>query len=503
MTEQHKRYIKLKKFLNQERPNILIYLIDKCVDKYVDNLVECVWQSKDWFAAIYGEEEVQTIEKIFSRYGGGPSDLDHKLSSEVLAFVIEERNADFSIIHQDGTPVQAGYEYIDGSGEYYQVRYPIDEYSIYDEFAPNCIEIVRNNIKEVLSSNCTSGLIYKAESLEEDYSWGMQEHSGDLDKIGAGWRNIFYGTRLIDLSNLEVLDISKERFAFCSSPMSLLLHAHMLLNYHEILLKSYLELKKYHLEPSLEIVDEMIKRINEASIYTLGEIITECESVDKLIIFTVALRGAKDPYIKKTGTYCLQYMFTDDADEKKYYQDCLRAFDDTNRIKEDDLAVRSSEANVGQKILASVTSDGFNDNSFNNIEIIYKYLISGADLEVKDSKGFISLMHCASKGYINTLNLLIKFGADMNAQNNYLTTSCAWAARHKHKKVVEELAFMGADVNIPCLDGDTALISATRHFCYDEINILLNYGAYVNLANNKGETPLSIALASRDKTKTM
>ena len=66
------------------------------------------------------------------------------------------------------------------------------------------------------------------------------------------------------------------------------------------------------------------------------------------------------------------------------------------------------------------------------------------------------------------------------------------AARHGNEDMLEMLIIMGADVNAKCKDGDTALISAQRHYQNKCIIKLINAQAHMNAKNLSNQSFMDI-----------
>lgn len=105
-----------------------------------------------------------------------------------------------------------------------------------------------------------------------------------------------------------------------------------------------------------------------------------------------------------------------------------------------------------------------------NIDRVNELLDAGADINVRNYKGQ-SALHCASKaGFIEVVRLLIKRGANVDAQDNQGSTPLATALRSSIKdkaalvSIAEDLLSCGADVDLQDVKGKSArdLISSKR-----------------------------------------
>ncbi|NYZ74089.1 ankyrin repeat domain-containing protein [Candidatus Micrarchaeota archaeon] len=130
------------------------------------------------------------------------------------------------------------------------------------------------------------------------------------------------------------------------------------------------------------------------------------------------------------------------------------------------------------------------------IETINLLIAKGADVNAKDDGGTTALMCAAQNGDAVVARLLIAKGADVNARNMYGMTPLMWAAYESHnKETVELLIAKGADVNATDYRGDTALMDAA-YFRYDTgiAEILIANGADVNAKDDDGTTVLMNAI---------
>ena len=151
----------------------------------------------------------------------------------------------------------------------------------------------------------------------------------------------------------------------------------------------------------------------------------------------------------------------------------------------------------------------------------------------KGVTGFTTLMFAASKGYKDIVEMLIKAGVDVNAQdtNNWTALTFAiqgdykevvkilldngakyylsskfvqenvfifppliFAAAKGYKEIVEMLIAAGADVNTQVDSGETALMLASQHGHLEVVKILLVHGADATLQDKGGITALLVSI---------
>lgn len=77
-----------------------------------------------------------------------------------------------------------------------------------------------------------------------------------------------------------------------------------------------------------------------------------------------------------------------------------------------------------------------------DLNAVKEALEKGADINVKDSSGWTSLMHASNKGHAEIVKLLIEKGADINATNTGGLNAARYALNNEHMEIVKIL-FMG------------------------------------------------------------
>ncbi|MGL4387767.1 MAG: ankyrin repeat domain-containing protein [Brevinema sp.] len=120
-----------------------------------------------------------------------------------------------------------------------------------------------------------------------------------------------------------------------------------------------------------------------------------------------------------------------------------------------------------------------------------RYLISqNANIHIKDKNG-MSLLHFISD--VETADLLIKKGIDINATNNFGSTPLHWAVSQTNYNLVLHLLEYGAEIQAQDLNGNTALHlgSVTTP---EMIALLLKGRARIDIENIYKQTPLQYAL---------
>lgn len=132
-------------------------------------------------------------------------------------------------------------------------------------------------------------------------------------------------------------------------------------------------------------------------------------------------------------------------------------------------------------------------------------LANGAD--VNEGSGYhlnTPLMQAARSGDIDTVELLLGAGADVNQRNADGMTALSWAACANRPEVVARLLSAGAIVNVPttrcgaavdayCRTGCTELHIAALHGSSECIPLLLAAGSSIEAQDMFGRTPFILA----------
>ncbi|XP_076279889.1 uncharacterized protein LOC143208872 [Lasioglossum baleicum] len=171
-----------------------------------------------------------------------------------------------------------------------------------------------------------------------------------------------------------------------------------------------------------------------------------------------------------------------------------------------------------------------------NLEIVEDLLKNGADINaVGDIYFRFSLLHYAVREkQVQMVELLINYGANVNVKNSLGETPIVNAIENRDKKMIELLLTNGADIKedpkvlraavengnlkivediltdcadvnmllIGCSEFDTwapPLHKAVKRKQVQMVELLINYGANVNVKNSLGETPIVNAIENRDK----
>jgi uncharacterized protein len=135
----------------------------------------------------------------------------------------------------------------------------------------------------------------------------------------------------------------------------------------------------------------------------------------------------------------------------------------------------------------------------NHAEAVGALIAAGADINIRDHRKDNPLLYAGAEGLLDILRLLIAAGPDTRITNRYGGTALIPAAERGHVAVVEELlAHTDVDVNHVNNLGWTALLEAvvlsngeSRH--QRIVQLLIDYGADITIADKEGVTPLQHA----------
>ncbi|XP_059146490.1 ankyrin-1-like [Physella acuta] len=173
------------------------------------------------------------------------------------------------------------------------------------------------------------------------------------------------------------------------------------------------------------------------------------------------------------------------------------------------LAVKKGHTDCAQILLDALTKTNIKVAAQICIEecdvSLLRYLTEKFNIEIQD-KYFLWV--AIARGNKEIVNFLIERGADVNAtyqghfrlswkKSTRLFTPLGHAAYHKHTEVLKTLLASGADTGGVDDDGNTALFYCVENDDIDGTRQLLEAGANVNHRNIKGYTPLLYALAKK------
>ncbi|MDR2213651.1 MAG: ankyrin repeat domain-containing protein [Pseudomonadales bacterium] len=151
-----------------------------------------------------------------------------------------------------------------------------------------------------------------------------------------------------------------------------------------------------------------------------------------------------------------------------------------------------------------------------SVESVRLLLDAGADMEAKDDyRGATPLLFAAEQNHAEVVRLLAERGANLNARTSTEVTAgrrgpsapsgglsaLMLAAREGGLATIEVLLKHHAMVNQQSAEGHTALLAAIQNANVDIANLLIDAGADVSLANDRGWNPLYMAVKMRSLEK--
>ncbi len=146
---------------------------------------------------------------------------------------------------------------------------------------------------------------------------------------------------------------------------------------------------------------------------------------------------------------------------------------------------------------AQDVSEKFYQSIRNNDLATLKTLVKSADVNVKDQRESTPLMYAAAYGSLDSMQLLIGAGADVNAKNAFAVTPLHWCTNDINK--VRLLVDKGADVNARSKQAMTPLLIAALHDgASPVVKLLLEKGANVSVRGSLNTTPLLSATGAND-----
>ena len=129
---------------------------------------------------------------------------------------------------------------------------------------------------------------------------------------------------------------------------------------------------------------------------------------------------------------------------------------------------------------------------------------AGADVNVQNNRGYTALMCPSQSGDVEKVKLLTErmSVSTLNQVNDHGKTALMLAASRygtNYADILKYLVEAGADVNVQCKHGYTALMEAAYTVCKSHLLYLITAGADLNVTNTEtGYTALMIALDRRN-----
>jgi uncharacterized protein len=141
----------------------------------------------------------------------------------------------------------------------------------------------------------------------------------------------------------------------------------------------------------------------------------------------------------------------------------------------------------------------------NNIQAAQALIQAGADVNAKDNIQDSPYLYAGARGHLEILKMTLQHGADLKSTNRYSGTALIPACERGHVETVKTLIAAGVKIDHVNNLGWTALLEAIMLGNGDKqyqqiVDLLIQAGANVNLADREGVTPLAHAQARGYKT---
>ncbi|MET0752223.1 MAG: ankyrin repeat domain-containing protein, partial [Pyrinomonadaceae bacterium] len=127
-----------------------------------------------------------------------------------------------------------------------------------------------------------------------------------------------------------------------------------------------------------------------------------------------------------------------------------------------------------------------------DIEAVRNLIANGENIngKEKDYDNITPLFVAVESGNLEIVEMLLNFGAKINARNDRKQTPLMWLDSDAAPELVRLLIKHGAKVNAVDAEGNTALILAANYADAAVLQILINHDAGVNAQNKAGQTAL-------------
>lgn len=166
--------------------------------------------------------------------------------------------------------------------------------------------------------------------------------------------------------------------------------------------------------------------------------------------------------------------------------------DDIEKVRKlvaSDRELNRANRRDGKSLLTHAVARG----SLQTVEMLLAF---GADVNLRDYSGDSPLTSITSRVTPELVKHLISAGARINARDHSGASALMIATGVSSPKVVKELLDAGANVNARDSSGENCLFSATRNNNPETIMLLLEAGVDVNVRNDDGDNALMAAAAS-------
>ena len=131
-----------------------------------------------------------------------------------------------------------------------------------------------------------------------------------------------------------------------------------------------------------------------------------------------------------------------------------------------------------------------------NVSLEQHLQLSTSNIDAVDADGRTALSWAATRGDIEAVRILLRYGADPNIPSYYGQVSLHWAAQNKRQdpfQILEELIERGAEVNAVDYWNRTALTYASGNLDLAPIQLLVEKGTALNVRDRRLRTALGYA----------
>lgn len=162
-------------------------------------------------------------------------------------------------------------------------------------------------------------------------------------------------------------------------------------------------------------------------------------------------------------------------------------------------AVETVETSKPVKEESSLTEQLFQAVTEKDTDAVVNIIQKGVDIDAQDEKGQTPLLIATRNNDVATAEVLIDAGADVNIQDNIKDSPFLYAGAEGYLEILKLTIDAGADPKITNRYGGTALIPASEHGYVEVVKELLTRTEIdVNHVNNLGWTALMEAVILND-----
>lgn len=219
-------------------------------------------------------------------------------------------------------------------------------------------------------------------------------------------------------------------------------------------------------------------------------------STKSLMPITLLLSGCEKNMSTMLQSHEQQATQTVNMENKKLNQSLLKAAQEGDTKAISHLLAEGADINATDESGRTSAMIAVHTNQLHVFTLLVE---QGANINIRDQRLDNPLLYASAEGKLDFVRAAIAAGADTKVTNRFGGTGLIPAADRGHVEIVEEL-LTHSDVDIDHVNrlGWTALLEAVilgdggeRH--QKIVNLLIEHGADVNLADHDGVTPLQHA----------